>query len=251
MTLADELRLLPRKTRVKVEGGWKEIFSFDVPEWEEREGKEELRQHIDWMIRELESSKYRDEQGNENNTLMKNDLEKWLQSQQLLRQVMQQKTIKVKCRKVTVDGKVSGFPTSWESSNLWSGGEKWSKNMALFLGILNYLAEKRQAINPRAKRYRTVIMDNPFGKASSDHVLNPVFFIAEQLGFQMIALTALGEGKFIRDYFPIVYSCRLRSATDEDKYIMTNEKEIRHAFFKDHDPIALSRLGDHEQTVLF
>ena len=74
------------------------------------------------------------------------------------------------------------------------------------------------------KRHRTVIVDNPFGKASSDHVLNPVFYIAEQLGFQMIALTAHVEGKFLRDYFPVIYSCRLRNAAGGEKQIMTKEK---------------------------
>ena len=50
-----------------------------------------------------------------------------------------------------------------------------------FFGISNYIAEKRASIQQNMKRHRTVIVDNPFGKASSDHVLNPVFYIAEQL----------------------------------------------------------------------
>ena len=70
---------------------------------------------------------------------MHKDIEKWLQSQQLLRNVMKEKNIRVRCRKVTGDGKVSSHPSAWEGSNQWSGGEKWSKNMALFLGIQNYL----------------------------------------------------------------------------------------------------------------
>jgi uncharacterized protein YPO0396 len=123
--------------------------------------------------------------------------------------------------------------------------------MALFLGVLNYLSEKRQHISTKQKRNRTVIMDNPFGKASSDHVLDPVFFIAEQLGFQIIALTAHAEGKFIRDYFPVVYSCKLRPAADRDSLIISKEKEIRHTFFKDNDPMALIRLGEQEQLTLF
>ena len=183
VTLAGELRLIPRKTRVKVEEGWKEVFIFDVPSWEEREGKARLQSYVDWIIHRIESQQYRDEFGNEDYALIHKDLQKWLQSQQLLRIVMNDTSIKVKCRKVTADGKVSSYPNSWESSNQWSGGEKWSKNMALFLGLLNYLAEKRQAIDSRAQRSRSIILDNPFGKASSDHVLDPVFFIAELLGF--------------------------------------------------------------------
>ena len=250
-TIAQELRVIPRNTRVKAEGGWKEIFNFDVPEWSEQEGKEELRKHIDWMLTKLESDEFRDELGNENQGQVKKAIEKWLQSKQLLKNVMKEKTIKVKCRKVTNDGKVIGSLFSWETSNLWSGGEKWSKNMALFLGILNYVAEKHQHIIISKKRNRTVIMDNPFGKASSEHVLQPVFFIAEQLGFQIIALTAHAEGKFISDYFPIVYSCKLRQTVDSQSSIVTKEKIISYAFFQDHDPQALMRLGEQEQLTLF
>lgn len=251
LTMARELRLIPRKTRVKTDDNWKEIFQFDIPDWDEKEGKSELRHYVDWMINQIESDRYRDESGMENYALMHKDIEKWLQPQQLLRNVMKEKNIRVKCRKVTADGRVSSHPSAWEGSNQWSGGEKWSKNMALFLGIQNYLAEKRQAVNPKVKRSRAVILDNPFGKASSDHVLDPVFFIAEQLGFQMIALTALAEGKFVREYFPIVYSCRLRPSMSPDKYLISTEQEIRHAFFQDHEPEALQRLGEQKQMELF
>lgn len=247
VTLARELRMIPRKTRVKIAESWKEVFVVEVPEWDEREGKEELRRYVDWMIEQLEDPRYRDAQGSENRMLMREDMERWLKPQQLLNQVMKQNKIKVKCRKMTADGQLSSTPTSWESSNHWSGGEKWSKNMALFLGILNYMAEKRQAITGKN---RTVILDNPFGKASSEHVLDPVFFIAGQLGFQIIALTALAEGKYVRDYFPVVYSCRLRPVAGSDKQIIGFEKEIRSAHFKDEEPVPFTALGERAEEPL-
>ena len=94
--------------------------------------------------------------------------------------------VKVKCRKATSAQLFSERPYSWEESNRWSGGEMWSKNMALFLGCLSYLAEKRCHVKRTKYNNRVVLADNPFGKASSDHVLDPVFFIAKELGFQLI-----------------------------------------------------------------
>jgi hypothetical protein len=222
-----------------------------VPDWDEKEGKEELSKHMDWMLIQLEGDQFKDENGGEINEQIRKSIEKWLQSKQLLQIVMKQNTIKIKCRKVTNDGKVNSTPFSWEQSNAWSGGEKWSKNMTLFLGILNYLAEKRTQIASKQKLHRTVIVDNPFGKASSDHVLDPVFFVAEQLGFQVIALTAHAEGKFVRTYFPIVYSCRLRAASNGSSQIITKEREIKKAFFKDSDPKTLERLGQLQQIDIF
>ncbi len=248
--LADEIESIPKKTRVRVDGSFKEIYKFDVPAWSEQDGKEELRRHMEWMSERLESDEFKDENGIEDKAKAKAAVEKWLQPKQLLKNVMNGRWIKVKCRKVTNDNKVLGALFSWETSNEWSGGEKWSKNMALFLGILNYVAEKRQHIIPSRGRNRSVIMDNPFGKASSEHVLNPVFFVAEQLGFQIIALTAHAEGKFIRDYFPVVYSCRLRPVRDMKTSVFSKEKSIRYAYLKDNYPDSLERLYEQKQLEI-
>jgi hypothetical protein len=71
-------------------------------------------------------------------------------------QILGDKRIKIKCRKVTNDLKIGQAPMSWEHSNKWSGGEKWSKNMTLFLSLLNYIAEKKQFLSASQKRHRTV-----------------------------------------------------------------------------------------------
>lgn len=250
-TLAHEIATIPKNTRVRVEDSWKEIYQIQVPTWSEEEGKEEIRRHVDWMIETMEGDEFLDHEGQEDLGKIKKFIEKHLESKQILSRVIGFNSIKVKCRKVTNDGKVSSMYYTWENSNKWSGGEKWSKNMALFLGLLNYSAEKKQHILPSQRKHRTVIMDNPFGKASSDHVLNPVFFIADQLGFQFIALTAHGEGRFIRDYFPVVYSCKLRPASGASTSILTKEKIMNYAYFMDNDPMTIERLGDREQLSLF
>ncbi|MCY7487467.1 chromosome segregation ATPase [Paenibacillus alvei] len=242
--IVQELKEIPKKTRVKSADGWKEIYSFTLAEWDEQDGKERIRKHIDWIITKLDS--YTDDldqtDKQEQQALIRMDLEKWLDSRQLLQIVMQGEGMKVACRKVTNDQQITRAAYSWEQSNRWSGGEKWSKNMTLFLGLLNYIAERKQYIQAQMKKHRTVILDNPFGKASSDHVLSPVFFIAEQLGFQIIALTAHVEGKFLQDYFPVVYSCRLRHAADSGKQIVEVAQTIQTAYFRDNDPQVLERI---------
>jgi len=249
--IADELKVIPKKTKVKVDDQWKDIYQFNIPEWDDTEGKALIRDHIEWILTQLEQENFKDQDGNEKTAEIRKKIETWLQSKQLLRVVMKEKTMKVSLHKVSNNNQVSTRHYTWEQSNAWSGGEKWSKNMTLFLGMLNYIAEKRQHIKPKMKRHRTVIVDNPFGKASSEHVLNPVFFIAEQLGFQIIALTALAEGKFLRDYFPVIYSCKLRHAVGSEKQIMTKEKVLHHAYFQDHEPESMERLGEVEQMKLF
>ncbi|PAC37204.1 coiled-coil domain-containing protein [Caldifermentibacillus hisashii] len=250
-TIVEELREIPRKTKVKVGDDWKTIYSFSIPEWEEEEGKKRIRDYIEWILTQLESERYIKPDGSQDDMKIRKDIEMWLQSKQLLQNVMKNEAMKVSCRKVTNENKVTTRSYSWEQSNVWSGGEKWSKNMTLFLGILNYVAEKKKQNRPNTKLHRAVILDNPFGKASSDHVLSPVFFVAEQLGFQIITLTAHAEGKFLQDYFPIIYSCRLRESNDNNKQVMTKEQWLHRAYFQDHDPVVIERLGQTEQLSLF
>lgn len=246
-TVVTELSEIPRKTRVNTEEGWKMIYEFVIPSWQEDSGKEKIRNHIYSLLDDIEGESFQDDTGKEDIQKIKKYIKEQFKLKTLLKIVMGNDAIRVRCRKVSNINDISSQKFSWETSNKWSGGEKWSKNMALYLGILNYLAEKKQNIQSEEERVsRVVILDNPFGKASSGHVLEPVFFIAKQLGFQIIALTAHSEGDFIRRYFPIVYSCKLRSTLDQRTAIFSKEQEIKKAYFMDNDPIALSILGSNQ-----
>lgn len=251
INVVKQLKVIPNHTKVKVGDQWKEIYRFTIPEWTEEDGKSRIRDYMDTILEKLETDRFKNDQGLEDAGKVRKEVEIWLDTKQLLQVVMERQGMKVSCRKVTNDNQVSHRLTTWEQSNKWSGGEKWSKNMTLFLGILNFVAEKKQHIKTNTKRHRAVILDNPFGKASSDHVLSPVFFIAEQLGFQIIALTAHADGKFLQDYFPIIYSCRLRTASDGRKQVMGKEKLLHHAYFQDHEPMEMVRLEEREQMELF
>lgn len=247
----DELKEIPKKTRIKIGDTAKEIYVIALPEWKEQEGREKIRQYFEHITRKLDSAEYRDENGKEKSTEVKNKLAVMLKTQQLLNRLIGENAITVKCRKASSDKYISSSTFSWEESNKWSGGEKWSKNMALFLGCLNYLSEKRKHIRKTAYCNRVVIADNPFGKASSDHVLDPIFFIAKQLGFQFIALTAHDEGSFIRKYFPVVYSCRFSSSYDQKTKIIQADKEVQTAFFQEKNPDSLNRLTDYQEIGMF
>ena len=249
VTLMRELKRIPDKTRIKTEDGWKAVYQFTLPEMEEAALRGLIRRHVEELTEYLEKSdRFRDEEGMEDAAEVRKYVESQLKSAHLLALLTKNQPLRIKCRKVTNDQRVVGIPTSWETSNQWSGGEKWSKNMTLFLGILNYLAEKSQGHRGALAR-RAVILDNPFGQASSDHVLAPVFFVAQQLGFQLLVLTAHGEAA-MRDAFPVVYSCRLRLTEDGSKQIMNSSQELHTAYFMDQDPTALDRLGGHQQITL-
>lgn len=239
---------LAAKTRIKIGETTKDIFQIQVPPWQEAAARTSIRTYLNDLTTELDQADGEEER---QETKVRAILEKKLRTQQVLRCIFGHQAIKVRCRKATSGNTFSERPFSWEESNKWSGGEMWSKNMALFLGCLNYLSEKRCHLRRAKYNTRVVIADNPFGKASSDHVLSPVFFIAKQLGFQIIALTAHQEGSFIRKYFPVVYSCRFADMANKKGKVLVPDKEVKTAFFEEHHPESLARLDEYEQLGLF
>lgn len=249
--MCDGLQEIATKTRIKVGNGTKDIFMIHIAPWKDSDARTAIRTYLNTITNNLDRDEYKDDLGQEDNQKIKLALQKKLRTQQILLHVLGDKAIKIRCRKATSTQLFSDRPYSWEESNKWSGSEMWSKNMALFLGCLNYLSEKRCHVQRRSYSNRVVVADNPFGKASSEHVLNPVFFIAQQLGFQIIALTAHEDGNFIRKYFPVVYSCRFADIPGNKGKVLLPEKEIKTAFFEEHHPEALSRLNDYEEIGLF
>ena len=249
--ICNGLSEIAAKTRIKVEDTFKDIYNIHMPVWNDSDARTAIRSYLDYITKKLDLPEYQDDMGHEDGNKIREGLKKLLRTQQIINRVLGENAIKVKCRKATSAQLFSDRPYSWEESNKWSGGEMWSKNMALFLGCLNYLSEKRCHIKRGKYLNRVVIADNPFGKASSDHVLNPVFFIAQQLGFQIIALTAHEDGNFIRKYFPVMYSCRFADIAGQKGKILCPEKEIKTAFFEEHNPESLNRLKDYEEIGLF
>lgn len=112
--IATELDVIQRKTSVKVDGISKQIYNFNIPTWEDVEGKEDLRKYIDSIIDEFDKQS---EKQSTDEISIRNLLEKRLSVKNLLQVVMKDKVIKVKCRKVINDMKINNIPMSWESSN--------------------------------------------------------------------------------------------------------------------------------------
>jgi hypothetical protein len=93
---------------------------------------------------------------------------------------------------------------NWENVPLWSKGEQYAAYLAVFMAIVNYSHCK----NKEDKDSRKVLYaDNPFGQASSKHLLDFIFSMADRNNFQMICYTALTEST-VYQYIPTVYTLK-------------------------------------------
>ncbi|MFW6274013.1 MAG: hypothetical protein ACOC17_03800, partial [Halanaerobium sp.] len=87
-----------------------------------------------------------------------------------------------------------------------SGGQSLSINAFMMMMLLNYKKQRFDKSNP----WTVLFLDNPFGKASAAHVLDPIFRIADKLNFQLIAFAAPEIIKTeISERFPIFWALEI------------------------------------------
>lgn len=105
------------------------------------------------------------------------------------------------------------YYTTWEAINKGegdlpegSGGQTLSVNTFVIMMIMSF--KKRHVGNENPSTI--LILDNPFGKASAKHVLDPIFEIADKLNFQLICFAAPEIIKVeISERFPIFWELKI------------------------------------------
>ncbi len=106
------------------------------------------------------------------------------------------------------------YYTTWEAINKGegdlpegSGGQTLSVNTFVIMMIMSFKKKHIGNENPST----VLILDNPFGKASAKHVLDPIFEIANKLNFQLICFAAPEIIKVeISERFPVFWELKLK-----------------------------------------
>lgn len=116
--------------------------------------------------------------------------------------------------------------TAWDDMESdTSGGEGFAGAFFLFATILTYIRYKKLASLQEGsfKNYfkdtKSIIMDNPFGKMSSEHLLKTVFALAKQYNMQVICFTDL-KNNSIFNRFNLIYALNSVYTDDNRRYIV-------------------------------
>lgn len=111
------------------------------------------------------------------------------------------------------------YYTTWEAINKGegdltegSGGQTLSVNTFVIMMLMNYQKKHVGNENP----WTVLLLDNPFGKASGSHVLDPIFEIANKLNFQLITFAAPEIIKVeISQRFPVFWALKISDKDDK------------------------------------
>ncbi len=152
-------------------------------------------------------------------------------SEKLLHKYICQDTVAVKVYKVEQNSNRSVYKR-WEDTIIQnSGGEKFVDFFALVLTLMNYTRSVNGFADKNASS--VLILDNPFGKITSEHLLKPVFEIAKRYNVQLICFSDINKSDVI-NCFECVIKLVIKKQSLSDQEIMTHEGNdvIEHGYYK-------------------
>ncbi|MGI6647681.1 MAG: hypothetical protein ACOX5W_01070 [Bacillota bacterium] len=231
--IAAEIKTIDRYVKVDYAGQTVSAVQIKLKDWEPANAPVLMDSHLEACILKLK------EMSQEPVEKLERYIRNQLSSRQLLDVLANLNQGVVKVLKPD-EHPVSPRYDQWDNVEKWSGGERFAGYMAMFMAILSYTRSKLSSLrNP----HKVLVADNPFGAASSAHVLNLVFQIAANNNIQMLCLTALTE-ETIFSYFPVVYSLKLRQFMGKD-YI---QSQMEKGFYQ-IDPLEEELIRRRQMTL--
>ncbi|QOY36791.1 hypothetical protein AWH56_003810 [Anaerobacillus isosaccharinicus] len=190
--------------------------------WEEEEG---IRKMGDYLNKGLQIAQELKQEGKEE-SLINSFIADYLRTEHLINQLTKLSSCKIEVFKPLEEGTTKEIRNNhyeWEYVHSWSGGEKYSIYLIMFMIIINHIRKNNEEV---VGEWKTIVADNPFGKASSSHILRPIFEVAKKNFVQLICLTAHRAEQILRE-FPVVYSAKLRTQFDMSFLKNKLEKDVQ------------------------
>ncbi len=152
-------------------------------------------------------------------------------SERLLHKYIRKESICVRVYKIDLNSANSTYK-KWENAlTQSSGAEKFVAFFSVVLTLMNYTRSSSGLISRSAKS--VLILDNPFGKITSAHLLKPMFDIARHFNVQLICLSDINKSDVI-SCFDCVIKLLIRTQNLSSFEIMTHEgnERIEHGYYK-------------------
>ena len=221
--LYQEMKKISESSKIKIGERYVQILKIEIPQ----ELQQYFEQRIDNYLQEcIQSLREECKESEDIKRTIENKVSIYLSDRKLLNLVLDMETIKIKLYKFDIENKNSGL-RYWEDVIVEnSGGQKFIACFALFSALVEYTRRKElESLGEEEKveSSKVFILDNPFGKTSSKHLLEPMIEISKKFNIQMICLSDLSQSS-ITDKFSLIYQLALRSSKyTNNSFLMIEE----------------------------
>lgn len=183
------------------------MIEIDLPEPEDK-GKslEKMGNYIKDRAKDVETALKEGKKREE----VRKIISAFMSSEELLNVISDLSRLKIKAYKIDINIKNSQVK-EWEKvMKENSGGERFVSFFAVLVALMSYSRSSSKAVDDysRNKDTKVLLMDNPFGPISSEHLLQPLFEIAKKYKTQLICLTDLKQNS-IMNCFNLIYMLKI------------------------------------------
>lgn len=160
---------------------------------------------------------------------VKDLISKLMSSEELLNVISDLSDLRIKAYKVDINAQNSKAK-DWEKvMRENSGGERFVSFFAVMIALMSYSRNSRKETEDygrKNKDSKVLLMDNPFGPISSDHLLRPLFDIAKKYNTQLICLTDLKQNS-IMNQFKVIFMMKIvANVSGTMEYLKVEESTI-------------------------
>ena len=189
---------------------------------------------------------------------IRSSIDKLIHSRELLNVYLGTTRIPVQVYKIDINMRNSGSKVWEDAVRENSGGEKFVIYFAVLSALMAYSRAQEQAVRSGGEDaaktgMRVLIMDNPFGPISSQHLLKPLFDIAKRYRTQLICLTDLKQSSILNN-FNLVYMLRVRRGAASNNEYLKFEQYKRSDSVEENDESlekAFYRVSDYKQMQMW
>ncbi len=188
-----ELKSIDKKSSIKHLDKTQKLLEISIPEDKEEEAlKEYIKERVNFYASSAEHY----------DSYLDNDINSAELLSKLIGNVSR---IRVDIKKIEKSRLVK---KSWrEALTQNSGGEKFVSMFILLSSLMSYMRRRESDIDNKEEK-KILIMDNPFAKTNAEHLLEPMFQIAEKYNIQLLCFSGIG-GSAVYNRFDKIYVAKV------------------------------------------
>ena len=225
-----EMKKISDSSDIKMPGKVRKtaLLEIELPKELDQFAEERINEYIEECIKIL-----REECKGQENTrqIIEKRIKEWLSDRQLLNKVINSETIGIKLYKIDISDKNSGL-RRWEDVIVDnSGGEKLISCLIMVLALMQYTRRKvleKFGEDEKTETSKFLVIDNPFVKMSSKHLLDGLMLILEKFNVQTICLSDISQSS-ITNQFKVIYQMSLKTGKYTDKTYLTTDNVIKNS----------------------
>lgn len=222
----DEIQKIADNSSIHVDGKSKHMLKIEMIPLEESadDNINKMKAYIEFCINIIKQDMKEDKKTDE----IRKKISKYMSTRELLNVLSDLGKMVIKAYKFDINEKNSKYKTWEQVMKENSGGERFVSFFAVLIALISYTRTSKKYADDyeRNKDTKVLIMDNPFGPISSEHLLKPLFNIAKKYNTQLICLTDLKQNS-IMNCFNLIYMIKIRQNILGTSEYVQLEKQIK------------------------